>query len=379
MTIRPPAVRPDRPGARRAPVDWRRYATQVHEAEGRLPRYGHPLLLTFAASIVFTVAGVLLLQTVGIGLGAGIAGLGRSVLGALPQPTQADLVLGDAPVNVAAAPIIDPLPDFTKTPQVALSGRIPVFGVAPARKVVVALNGSVATTATLAADGRFGPIALSLFDGSNSIKATLIDGPTEIASTSATVVLQRMPPSLSIARPKAGDTITGTEVVVEGTTAPGSSVILNDRVLRPNPDGSFTDRIAAASPGPLAITIVATDRAGNETKTRIDVTVRASASPAPVGTTLAITLDRTTVRPGETVVAQIVATDGGKPKADVAVTLQVGVIPIGTYKTDATGTARIGFAAPDHEVSAAAVLVLGAGTSATSTLTVSSAKPSASP
>lgn len=379
VTARSPAARPRvpraRPAARRAPVDWRRYSSQAQEATARLSRPGRPLLLTLASSLVLTVAGALLLQLVGVGVGAGVAGLGRSVLGALPQPTQGTLVVGEAPVNVAAAPVLDPLPDFTKSAQVTVSGKVPSFGLAPGRKVAVALNGATAGTATIAADGRFGPVPLSLLDGSNSIKAALVEGQSEIASTSATVVVLRTPPSLTIAHPKSGDTLEGPDVVVDGATAPGASVILNDHVLRPNPDGTFTDRITSPSPGPLAITIVATDRAGNETRTVIDVTVKPSASPAPVGTTLAITLDRTTVRPGETVVAQIVATEGGKPKVDLPVTLQVGVIPIGTYKTDATGTVRVGFAAPDHEVSAAAVVALGGGTSATTTLVVSNTRP----
>jgi hypothetical protein len=373
MILRPSPKRPARqrmPGpARRDPVDWRTYAARARRAEERVSRRAPPLLLTLGASVIFTVAGALLLQLVGVGLGAGVAGLGRSVIAAIPQPTQADLVLGETTVNVTAAPVLDPLPDYTKTPQLALSGKVPTFAVASGRAVAIAVNGTAIGAASIGSDGRFGPVSLTLIDGTNNIKATLVDGPMEIAATSATVVVQRTPPPLTVTRPSAGDTLSG-DVVVEGKTSSGSSVILNDRVLRPNPDGSFTDSIASPSPGPLTITVVATDRAGNETTTRIDVTVKPSPSPSAAGTTLQISLDRTTVRPGETVVATIAAIEGGKPKADLAVTLQVGVIPIGTYKTDATGVARVGFAAPDHEVAAAAVVVLGGGTSATTTLTV---------
>lgn len=84
-----------------------------------------------------------------------------------------------------------------------------------------------------------------------------------------------------------------------------------------------------------------------------------------------MTLDRAKVRPGETVVAKIVATASGLPKSDVGVTLQVGVFTVGTYKTDASGVAVVGFAAPDHEIDDVAVVVLGGGTSARATLTVS--------
>ena len=77
------------------------------------------------------------------------------------------------------------------------------------------------------------------------------------------------------------------------------------------------------------------------------------------------------MRPGETVVAKIIAAENGIAKADVAVTLQVGVFTVGTYKTDASGVAIVGFAAPDHEIDDVAVVVLGGGTSARATLTVS--------
>lgn len=352
-------------------MDWRRYSAQVQRSRRRLPRFEHPLAVSLLASLIFTIAGVWLLQAAGIGIGAGLADLGRSVAGALPQPKQADLILGEAPISVSGAPVLDPLPEFTRTASVVVSGKIPAFAIAPGRSIHIALNGKAAAAPALTADGRFGPVTLALAEGPNTIGVTLIEGTADVAATSAAVTLDRAAPALQILRPKAGDTVTGPDVTIEGKTEPGSSVILNDRVLRPNPDGTFTDRLTAVAAGPLAITVVATDKAGNETKSQMQLTVKPSASPAAVGTALTLTLDRTTVRPGETVVAQIVATDAGKPKPDLPVTLQVGVITIGTYRTDASGTSRVGFAAPDHEVSAATVLVLGGGTSATTALTVS--------
>lgn len=377
MTVRPQAATEHRaPGARRAPVDWRRYASQARRARSRLPRAEHPLAIRLAVSLVFTVAGIALLQLVGVGIGAGVADLGSSVVGAIAQPTPADLVLGEAPVSIAAAPILDPLPDFTKNTSVTLSGRVPPFAMTPTRRISVAVNGKTIGTAAIAPDGRFGPTTLALADGANTVKVTLLDGTaTEVASTSATVTVDRVAPALTITSPTPGATVAGPDVSVSGKTEPGASVILNENVIRPNPDGTFTDRITAVPSGPLTITVVATDKAGNETRTQLQVTVKPEAPPAANGLSLALTLDRTAVRPGETVVAQIVATESGKPKADLAVTLQVGVITIGTYHTDASGTARVGFAAPAHEVQEATVLALGGGTSATASLTVSRSAP----
>jgi glucodextranase-like protein len=377
VTTRSPAAMAERASgpARRRPVDWRRYSAQVRRARQRLPRTEHPLAVRAVISVVFAVAGMVVLQLVGAGVGVRVADLGRSVLSGLPQPKEADLVLGEAQVNVSAGPVLDPLPEFTKTPQIVLGGKVPEFALRPGRGIAVAVNAVNVASVQLAPDGRFGPSTLTLADGVNTVKVSVIDGLSEVASTTATVTVDREPPALQIVHPKTGDAVDGPDVTIEGTTEAGASVILNDHVLRPNPDGSFTDRLAAVPAGPLTITIVATDKAGNETKAQLQIVVKPSPSPAAVGTTLALTLDRTTVRPGETVVAQIVATEAGKPKGDLAVTLQVGVITIGTYRTDASGIARVGFAAPDHEVAAASVVVLGGNASATATLTVAIPKP----
>ena len=367
LPLRPASRPPKR--RRRTPVDWRRYAAQVRRAQKRLPRYEHPLLITFVASIVFTLAGIQVLQALGVGIGTGIRDTGAQMLNALPKQQDAPLVIGEQQVTVSVAPILENVPDFTKSNDLTISGRIPSFAVGPNRRIAVALAGATVATLSVAADGRFGPAPIRLQDGSNTITATLIEGTTDVAATSHTVVVDHVPPALAITRPKAGDSVDGPDVIVEGKTEAGAEVTVNDRQVRPNPDGTFTERISSPA-GPLALTIVARDKAGNETKTQLSLTVK-EASPAVAGVSLALTLDRAKVRPGETVVARIVATDSGKPKADVSVTLSVGVFTVGTYRTDASGIAIVGFAAPDHEIDDAGVVVVGASTSARASLTVS--------
>jgi hypothetical protein len=82
-----------------------------------------------------------------------------------------------------------------------------------------------------------------------------------------------------------------------------------------------------------------------------------------------VTLDRTKVKPGEMVVAQIRVTENGVPKIGTLVTLSVGVFTVGSFATDGSGNARFGFAAPPNE-GEAAVFVFAAGTSGRATLTV---------
>jgi hypothetical protein len=354
---------------RRRPVEWRRYSKEVHRAQGRLPRYEHPIALSAAASFVFAVAGLWLLQLVGGGIGAGIQQLGSSLVSTLPQSKESELVLGQTQFNVSAAPMLEGLPEFTKTDKVTIAGKVPGFAIGSGRSIELVLNGVTIGMFPIATDGKFGGMALTLPEGTSTISARLVEGTNEVASTSATVVVDRTAPALAITRPKAADSLDGPDVIVEGKTEPGADVSVNDRALRPNPDGTFTERMTAPV-GPLTLSVVARDKAGNETKMSLAITVKAPSQGTTLGTTVAVTLDRAKVRPGEPVVAKVVATESGKPKADLAVTLQVGVITIGTYKTDAGGTASIGFAAPNHEVDDVAVVILGGGTSARATLTV---------
>jgi hypothetical protein len=358
------------PGARRTPVDWRRYSKQVRHARRRLPRYEHPVAVSLAVSLVFAVAGLSLLQVVGVGIGAGMQQLASAVVATIPQPREVDLVLNETQVSVSAAPVFEGVPEVTRSNAVTVAGRVPAFASRADRAVALSLNGGAIGTLPIGSDGRFGPLAITVPDGVSTLTATLLDGLAEVASTAMTVLVDRTPPPLAIARPKAAEVVEGPDVIVEGKTEPGADVTVNGLAVRPNPDGTFSERLTAAA-GPLQLTIVAKDRAGNETKTALAITVKASSQTQTSGTALALTLDRTKVRPGEAVIAKIVATEAGKPKADLSVTLQVGVITIGSYRTDASGAVNVGFAAPNHEVDDVAIVILGGGTSARATLTVS--------
>jgi hypothetical protein len=342
----------------------------VRAARTKLPRYEHPVLISLAVSVLFAALGLSLLNLVGIGLGAGIQQLGSSIVSTLPQGKgQGEIVIPEQQVSVSAAPVLDALPEFTRETRFQIGGKVPSFAVLAGRQVEIALNGTTLGAYPIAADGRFTGSALTLPDGTSTILARLVEGNTEIAASSATIVVDRTPPPLAITRPKANDTVEGTEVVIEGKTEPDAEVTVSGRALRPNPDGTFTDRITAPV-GPLTLQIVAKDRAGNETKTTLSITVKQSTVAPAVGVTLGITLDRTKVRPGETVVVKVVATESGKARADLSVTLQSGVFTVGTYRTDANGLATIGFAAPNHEADDVAIVVIGGGTSARATLTV---------
>ena len=316
---------------------------------------------------VMVLLGVIVLARIVATIGMGVDALGRDLTSALssafPQVSQPlDL---ERSSSVQHEPIVDQLPAFTSTPSVVLQGHLPSFALGPDRQVEIALNGAVVARMDPDAAGRFAQ-QLTLRDGENTVVITLLERSTVISTTSATSVLDKTPPTLSIVRPTNGETIQGETVVVEGKTEPGARVTVNERVVAAAPDGTFSESFTAA-PGAVPIEVITRDQAGNETKTKIDVLVRAQAAQA--GQRIAVSLDRTKVRPGEPVVADITVLENGRPKANASVTLFVGVFEVGTSRTSSNGSVKVGFAAPTTEGEISVVAIASSG-SARATLTV---------
>ena len=261
-------------------------------------------------------------------------------------------------------PVASGLPDFTQERELQLAGRVPSFAVAPGRSVEVVLNAAVAANAQLDETGAFST-KLTLQDGANAIGLTLLAGTEIIARSAYTVVVDRQPPTLDLLGPVSGSTVDGPNVVVQGKAEVGATVTVNDRTIVPGPDGSFSESFTP-SVGPVEITVVARDRAGNETTAKSNIVVRA---PTAAATVVSVTLERTRVRPGETVVAQIRVTENGVARPGTRVTLSVGLITIASFFTDGAGNARFGFAAPPNEGDAA-VIVFAAGATGRASLTV---------
>ncbi len=303
---------------------------------------------------------------VGAAFDVGVRQLSESVTNVFPtlEGTKR-LDLPSTVGSVGAEPVVAALPDFTREPQLQISGRVPSFAIAPGRTVEIVVNGTVIATVPLDEAGLFAAPAV-LKDGPNAIGVTLFSGRDVIARSSYTVVLDRQPPSLSISRPGNNDTIEGPNVIVEGKAEAGATLTVNGQTVVAGPDGTFSATFTASA-GSVSVTVVARDRAGNETTAKASVTVREKTTATPAAVT--VSLDRSRVPPGGTVVAFILVTQNGQPKANELVTLSVGVITIGTAVTDSGGTARIGFAAPPNE-GEASVVVLAAGAAGRAALTV---------
>ena len=345
MTIAKGALTP-----RRAPVPADRYRRAVRQAQARLPPRRRLPIVAAALGWAILLGGT---GTIAVRAAGGLS----AVAG--------DLTVADATGPVAAAPIFDAVPEFTAAQFLLVQGRIPAFVLAEGRRLEVTLNSGVSITPPVDGNGHFA-VTLALRDGPNLIVAALLKGRAVIATSAKAVVVDRLPPVLSIAAPKPGDVIDGPNVVVEGKVEPYATVTVNERYVVVSGDGSFSESFTAPF-GPLAITVIARDRAGNETKAAATVVVRDN--PAAGGRTLLVALDRTTVKPGGLVTATITLSDPSGPRADTSVSLSVGVVSIGTARTDKLGKARISFAAPPNE-GVAQVVVLGDGASASAVLTV---------
>lgn len=352
---------------RRAPVERDRYRAAARTAGIR--RRARWLALDGALAVVLVVIMFIAMPRVAAAFATGVERLLASVQSAVPLlqgQSTIQLPAGGAASPVGAAPIVEGLPLFTRDPQLQFSGRVPGFAIQPGRSVQIVLNGAVIATNPIDEAGTFTG-ALALKEGANTISVVLMDKRDVVATSSYSVTLDRTPPKLTVTVPQPDTTVDMANVVVRGTTEAGATLTINGRSVIVLPDGSFTDSSNAPA-GPLVITVVARDRAGNETTEKVNVV--AQPQTAPGGPTLTVTLTSTSVRPGQGVFATITLRDANGPRAGVQVTLSLGTVPIASAVTDATGTARIGFAAPTTQ-GEITVIVLGGGASGRATLTVS--------
>ncbi len=353
---------------RRVPVARDRYRA-VARHTGVRSRLSRPIAVLDGAILV--LAGVFLIflagPWVGGAVGTGVDDVRLQFTALFPSlPGSRSIELPSGGGTVTADPVAKGLPDFTRDPDLTLAGQIPTFALAPGRTVQVALNGATVASLTPDSAGLF-TSPLTLREGPNAIALTLLAGTDIVARSSYIVVLDRQPPGLLVTTPANGDAVEGPTVTVKGTVEAGATMTVNDRTVLTAQDGSFSDTFNA-SPGQLTITVVARDRAGNETVSKTSITVKAPTAPT-AAVAVGVALDKTRVAPGAWVIAEVRVSANGVARSGELVTLQVGVITIGSATTDTNGVAHIGFAAPPNEGDAT-VVVLANGATGRATLTV---------
>lgn len=312
----------------------------------------------FRRGLVLRVAGTVLLLVVAAVL---VEQGGRRVAAAVGDATAAIARAAAPPVVVergarppaaaeaiVAAPILDPLDPFTRESRLVVSGRLPSYvlvgGDRPRVEIVV--NGTVAASPATDEKGRFSA-TVALQQGPNLVTAASLRSGDRAEAVARRVVLDTVPPPLTVSQPADASSVDGPTLRVAGQTESGATVAVNGHAASVTGDGSFED-LLQVQPGPLAIEVVARDQAGNETRKKVSVTVR-DAAPAAGSLNVVVQLDRATAQPGQTVVADVAVADRGTLAKDATVSVSVGLNVVATGRTDLLGRLHVTFTAPSSE------------------------------
>lgn len=360
---RVPHVRP------RPPSDGRPHPPRIAPrppASGRLA--GHRPVRT-AATLPWP-ARVLLVVAIGaLGVAVVLAGtgaLGRAV-GSLGGAASAFLSKLAAPSQApTAAPIIEaptltpPDQQATNQPTVEIDGTVPgnvVGSSAYAIRLYVSHGGTAATLVreiAVPSTPAFAIPNVTLAKGTNDFSATLIDTSTHREtdpSPSIRYVLDTAAPTIKVTSPKSGAVLNVATTAIQGTTKAGSTIVARNAAngvsatATASSAGAFSLSLALL-PGPNAITLTATDPAGNVGTASISLT----RSSGHLGVTLRSSVYRFSAStPSQAITLTAVATDvNGGPLVGATVTFTLTVpgvtalVPT-SVTTDATGTATFTF------------------------------------
>ncbi|RJR30000.1 hypothetical protein C4564_01345 [Candidatus Microgenomates bacterium] len=166
-------------------------------------------------------------------------------------------------------PHLEAIPDYTNEKKIKISGSAN-----SGSTVEINFNGSKKET-LVSAQGTF-TASYELKKGPNTIEAkTLGSGGTESVSTREhTIVFDDTAPELTIITPSDGDSFygyTNEQIAIEGQTETEVSVSINGRYAIVDNSGKFNFRVSLGE-GENNFSVVAKDKAGNETKTEFKIT-----------------------------------------------------------------------------------------------------------
>src|SRR5438874_8274245 len=221
---------------RRDPVSRDRYRAIARDA-GVRAQLARPRWIDAALVGALAVVLLIALPRAASAVGAGLDQVLPSIQSSIPllQGRGSIELPAGGSSSVGAAPIADSLPAYTRDPQLQLTGKVPSFAVQAGRSVQVVLNGAVVATTLLDPSGAFNA-TLALKERANSIGVTLIADRHLVAVSSYSVVLDRTPPTMTLAQPAEGSTVDAKNIVVTGTTEPGSTITVNGRIVVITPE-----------------------------------------------------------------------------------------------------------------------------------------------
>lgn len=227
----------------------RRYPRGSHPAK-RLLAYG---AVTLIIGLIFFIWGVTLL--------ANLSNFWDSVRGSTRTAAPQDTIAPPPPYLAA-------LPAVTNNPKVNVTGSSEAGAT-----VTLFKNGGSLGTQLVGNDGQFSFANTRLTEGSNSFTAQAKDptGNQSAVSSAVTVILDTIPPSLTIDQPTDGQTVTTQLLTVSGSTDPNGTITINGQQAIVGTDGKFSGTVSLQS-GSNTVTVVATDQADNTTTVTRTVT-----------------------------------------------------------------------------------------------------------
>jgi len=233
----------------------RRWRGVPEEEKSELKR-----LIVILAAILLTLAA---LYYVGINLLTNIGGFWATLRGQGNELFHADTI---AP----PPPYLSPLPLYSNNEVITIGG----YAEAGA-EVTLFVNEAEVGKTIAEKGGQFTFSAVTLNIGENTITATAKDGAGNESTRSSILrtIIDKEPPELVINQPSDGQQFSGEDnkITIAGTTESGATVKINGSQASVLADGSFNFTVIANQEGTITLTITATDRAGNETKTEIHV------------------------------------------------------------------------------------------------------------
>lgn len=222
------------------------------EIPSRLARYERKKAVKTAVLYLLLTAAVLFILTrFGPSFVASIAGI---------YPKEGELQLVES--ELMTTPRIDTLPQVVKDERLIVRGNATT-----GETVRISFNGE-SRDVVINAQGNWDS-EFTLQEGENTIRARSVDGSGNTSSeVSTSVVFDKTPPKLEIQGPEDGLSRSGKKdivVLISGSTDADASVKINDRVAIVSGDGTFSLNYTL-SEGDNALTIIATDKAGNTTE-----------------------------------------------------------------------------------------------------------------
>ena len=200
--------------------------------------------------------------------------------------------------------------------------------------------------------------------GTFDVTATLTDaaGNPSVPSAATSVTVDTVPPAVAITTIEGGDDLINAAeaaggITVSGTAEIGSTLTVNGAAVTVDASGGWTTSVAPAGDGPLTVTAVATDAAGNSATATHELTVD----------TLAPAVAITTIEGGDDLINAAEAAGGitVSGTAEIGSTLTVNGVAV---TVDASGGWTTSVAtAGDGPLTVTAVATDAAGNTATAT------------